>query len=159
VTSILIQILSLALPLLTGVLVDRVVPRGDYHLLTVLSVGLLSIVAFRLMASMVRAHLLLSLQTHLDAQMTLDFVRSPGRPSVRLLPAALGGDLMMRLNSNTTVREILTSSTLSGLLDGALVSLYLVLLFANQPVDGTPGARPRLLRVGIFLLTAGATAT
>ena len=32
---------------------------------------------------------------------------------------------MMRLNSNTQVREILTSSALSGVLDGVLVMLYL----------------------------------
>ncbi len=39
---------------------------------------------------------------------------------------------MMRLNSNATVREILTSGALSGVLDGILVILYLVLLAATD---------------------------
>ncbi|HVE76645.1 MAG TPA: peptidase domain-containing ABC transporter, partial [Actinomycetota bacterium] len=43
------------------------------------------------------------------------------------------GDLMMRLNSNTTVREILTASTLSTLLDGSLVALYLLLIVVESP--------------------------
>jgi len=74
VTSILIQVLALALPLLVGLLVDRVVPRGDHHLLMVLGAGLLMVVVFRFLTSAVRAHLVLSLQTHLDTQMTLDSI-------------------------------------------------------------------------------------
>jgi ABC-type bacteriocin/lantibiotic exporter with double-glycine peptidase domain len=50
----------------------------------------------------------------------------------------------MRLNSNATIREIVTSSALSGLLDGSLVCLYLVLVFV---VD---------LRVGLVVLLLGA---
>ncbi|MGZ3443884.1 MAG: peptidase domain-containing ABC transporter, partial [Polyangia bacterium] len=39
------------------------------------------------------------------------------------------GDLMMRLNSSSTVREILTGGVISGVLDGSLTGLYFVLLF------------------------------
>ena len=39
VISLLVQLFALALPLLTGAVVDRVVPRGDVHLLVVLGVG------------------------------------------------------------------------------------------------------------------------
>ena len=35
------------------------------------------------------------------------------------------GDLMMRMNSNSTVREVVTSSAISGILDGMLVVIYL----------------------------------
>ena len=46
VTPLLIQLFALALPVLTGLLVDRVVPQGDFHLLLLLSVGFLSMVLF-----------------------------------------------------------------------------------------------------------------
>jgi ATP-binding cassette subfamily B protein len=44
------------------------------------------------------------------------------------------GDLMMRLRSNAIVREILTTGTIAGLLDGALATVYLVVIFALSPV-------------------------
>ncbi len=151
--SVLIQVFALAVPVLTGVLVDRVVPRADYHLLTVLSIGLLSIVVFRFLSSVLRAHLLLSLQTHLDTQMTLDFIDHLVDLPFAYFQQRSAGDLMMRLNSNTTVREILTSSALSGLLDGALVSLYVLLLFAASPTMGLLALSLGVLRVLIFLMT------
>src|SRR5262249_5131054 len=38
-TSVVIQLFALAVPILTGLIVDRVVPRGDRHLLLVLAAG------------------------------------------------------------------------------------------------------------------------
>ena len=79
VLSILLQLFALAVPLLTGMLVDRVIPHGDEHLLTVLSIGMLAMVLFYFLASLIRAHLLLYLRTHLDTQMTLGFLEHLAR--------------------------------------------------------------------------------
>jgi ABC-type bacteriocin/lantibiotic exporter with double-glycine peptidase domain len=136
VTSLLLQLFALAIPILTGSLVDRVVPRGDYHLLTVLSIGLFSIVGFNFLATMVRSHLLLHLRTALDARMTLGFLDHLVALPYAFFQRRSAGDLMMRLNSNATIREILTSSALSGLLDGALVTIYLVILLVVSPLMG-----------------------
>ena len=43
---------------------------------------------------------------------------------------------MMRLNSNATVREILTTGTLAALLDGALAAFYLLVILGLSPVLG-----------------------
>src|SRR5260370_37073374 len=42
----------------------------------------------------------------------------------------------MRMQSNSAVREILTSGSLSALLDGAFASLYLIGLFVVSPTLG-----------------------
>ncbi len=152
-TSVLIQILSLALPLLIGLVVDRVVPHGDYHLLAVLGAGLVMVVVFRFLASAVRAYLLLGLQTHLDRQMTLDFMDHLVSLPFSFFHLRPAGDLMMRLNSNSTVREILTSSAVSGLLDGGLVSVYMVLLLATSPTLGLLALVLALVRLAIFFAT------
>ncbi len=151
--SVMLQLLSLALPLLTGVLVDRVVPRGDGHLLAVLSAGLAAIVVFNFLSTWIRAHLLLHLRTHLDAEMTLDFLHHLIDLPYAFFHQRSAGDLMMRLNSNTTIREILTSGALSGVLDGALVSIYLVLLLLAHWQMALLVLMLGLLRVGLFLLT------
>ena len=53
---------------------------------------------------------------------------------------------MMRLQSNTAVRDILASGTLSAVLDGAFASLYLILLFVVSPSVGRGRAAARAPR-------------
>lgn len=153
VTSGLVQLFALAVPLLIGLLVDRVIPRGDLHLLTVLAVGMAALVAFQFLASLLRSYLLLYLRTRLDARMTLDFLDHLVDLPYAFFQQRSAGDLIMRMSSNATVREILTSGALSAVLDGALVTLYLVLLFAASWKLGLLVVLLGLARVGLFLLT------
>jgi ABC-type bacteriocin/lantibiotic exporter with double-glycine peptidase domain len=151
VVSMLVQLFALGLPALTGALADRVVPRGDYHLLMVLGVAMGSLIVFQFLASMVRSYLLLHLRTELDARMTLGFVDHMVELPYVFFQRRPVGDLMNRLNSNATVREILTSGTLSGLLDGALVTLYLLVLFIVSGPLGFLVLGLAMLQVGVFL--------
>ncbi len=153
VVSVLLQMLALALPLLTGTLVDRVVPHGDFQLLTVLATGLAAVVVFNFLSSLVRAHLVLQLRTHLDARMTLDFLDHLVSLPFAFFQRRSAGDLMMRLNSNSTIREILTSNALTAVLDGVLVGLYLILLFLAHPPMALLVLVLGLLRVGLFFAT------
>jgi ATP-binding cassette, subfamily B, bacterial len=132
VTSIVMQLFALSFPMLTGQLVDRVVPRSDYHLLSVLLIGLAGIVVFEFVTALVRSHLFLHLRTVLDARMTLGFLDHLASLPYSYFQLRSAGDLMMRLNSNSTVREVLTGSTLSGILDGMLVTVFLIILFIGN---------------------------
>jgi ATP-binding cassette subfamily B protein len=153
VISLLLQLFALAMPMLTGMLVDRVIPHGDDQLLSVLGIGLLAMVMFHCLAAFLRSHLLLSLRTHLDAQMTLGFLEHLASLPYAFFQQRAAGDLMMRVNSNAQIREMLTSSTLSGLLDGALASLYLVLLLLASPAMGALVVMLGVLQAGVFLLS------
>jgi ATP-binding cassette, subfamily B, bacterial len=153
VTSGLVQLFALAVPLLIGLLVDRVIPRGDLHLLTVLGVGMATLVAFQFLSSLLRSYLLLYLRTRLDTRMTLDFLDHLVDLPYAFFQQRSAGDLIMRMSSNATVREILTSGALSAVLDGTLVTLYLVLLFAASWGLGLLVVALGMARVGLFLLT------
>ena len=134
-TSVVIQVLSAAMPLLTGVLIDRVVPRRDYSLLMVLATGYLVFQLFNGVAVFVRTHLFLHLQTQVEANFTLRFLDHLVRLPFAFFQQRTTGDLMMRLNSNSSIKEILTSTTLSTVMDGFIVSLYVILLMlANVPL-------------------------
>lgn len=151
--SLLVQGFALALPLFTKVLVDRIAPRGDMNLLLVLAAGLFAIVAFNLLTSIIRAHLLLHLRTVLDARLTAGFVEHLMRLPYAFFQRRTVGDLVMRLNSNTTVREVLTSSALSGLLDGSLVILYFIILFIVSPPMAWLIAGLTLLQAALFVFS------
>ncbi|MEM9598801.1 MAG: peptidase domain-containing ABC transporter, partial [Acidobacteriota bacterium] len=151
VLSVVLQLFALGVPILTGVLVDRVVPREDRGLLFLLSLGMAALVVFSFLSSWVRAHLLLHLRTRLDSQLTLDFLDHLVDLPYAFFQRRSSGDLLMRLNSNAQIRDILTSSALSGLLDGVLVSLYLVLLFATHVGMALVVTALGLVRVIIFV--------
>ncbi|BBZ73423.1 peptidase domain-containing ABC transporter [Mycobacterium paraseoulense] len=135
-TSVVVRVMALAVPVLTGVVVDRVVPNDDGRLLKVLAAVMAALVIYSVLATYLRAHLLLRLRSRLDVDMTLDFLEHLVDLPYAFFLKRSSGDLMMRLRSNATVREILTTGTISALLDGALATLYLVVIVALSPALG-----------------------
>src|SRR6266508_3648725 len=132
-TSILLRLFALALPLFTAVLINRILPGGESHLLLVLTAGMLAITAYYLFAAFLRARLLLTLRTKLDMQLTLGFVEHLVDLPYAFFLKRSGGDLAMRLQSNAEVREILTTGALSAVLDGAFACIYVVALLVLSP--------------------------
>lgn len=151
--SVLVQLLALALPLMTTLLVDRIIPRRDVDLLLVLAAGLAMMVAFHFVAAWVRANLLVQLRTLLDAKMTIGFLDHLIDLPFAFFQRRSTGDLMMRLQSNATVREILTSGAMSAILDGSLVSLYLVLIVWASPLMGVVVVSLAAVQLSLYWLT------
>ena len=135
-TSILLRVFALVLPLVTAVIVDRVVPQADRSLLLVVASGVGGLLVFQLVSTLVRSHLLLQLRTNLDTQLTLGFVDYLSRLPLDFFQRRSIGDLLMRVNNNGVVRELLTTHMLSTLLDGLLVLGYAVLICAFAPLMG-----------------------
>ena len=153
VVSLLLELFALALPVLTGAIVDRVVPRGDMHLLGVFCVGLAGLAGFYFLSSMVRAHLLIQLRTLFDARMTLGFLDHLLRLPYAYFQRRSAGDLMMRVNSNAMIREMLTSSMLSTILDGSLAGIYLLLIYLASWPFGVLVSGLALAQLGVFWLS------
>ena len=151
--SVLVQLLALGLPLLTTLLVDRIIPRRDFDLLWVLLAGLAMMVVFHFVSALVRANVLVQLRTLLDARLTVGFLDHLVDLPYAFFQRRSAGDLLMRLASNATVREILTSGALSAVLDGSLVSLYLVLIFWASPVMGAVVLGLALTQLSLYWAT------
>jgi ABC-type bacteriocin/lantibiotic exporter with double-glycine peptidase domain len=151
VTSLLLQVFALATPLLTGAIVDRILPRGDHDLLLVFMVAAATLIGFHLWSRSLRGHLLLALRAQLDVRLTVGFVHHLMRLPFAFFERRHSGDLMMRLASNTVVREILTSSALSAVIDGVLVTAYLGLLLATSVRMGAVVALLGLGHLAVFL--------
>jgi len=135
-TSVVVRLMALAVPVLTGVVVDRIAPANDEHLLKVIAAVMVALVGYSVIANFLRAHLLLRLRSRLDVDMTLDFLEHLVDLPYAFFLKRSSGDLMMRLRSNATVREILTTGTIAALLDGALATFYLVAILALSPLLG-----------------------
>lgn len=153
VTSLMVQLFALAVPLLTSVLIDRILPLKNNHLLLVVSLGFLSFVGFQWLASLLRGHLLVHLRTQLDLHMTLGFLDHLIKLPFGFFHRSSVGDLVLRLNSNAAVREILTAGTLSATLDGLLAIVYLGITISISPATALVVACLATLQVLPVLLT------
>ena len=151
VLSLALRLIALILPLLTGMIIDRVVPRADYDLLYVVLAGIGGMTAFNLLSDVVRAHLLLHLRIALDTRMTLSFLDHMVSLPFSFFQRRSTGDLMMRVESNGTVREIVTSKSMSAVIDGLFVLLYAAVIFYVNPILGVITIVMAALEACVFL--------
>jgi ATP-binding cassette subfamily B protein len=134
--SLMLQALGLLLPVLSGSLVDRVIPRQDYSLLYLLAVVLAGVTLFQFLVGLVRGNLMLTLATSLEMRLMSHFIEHLVALPYRFFQRRSNGDLISRFNANSTIREILTAGVLAALLDGPLLLVQLGFLFFISPMMG-----------------------
>ena len=152
--SLLLQGFGFALPLLTKVLVDRVLPLRNADVMNTLLIGAFLAALMHAATSYLRANLLLRLEARLDSHLMLEFFRHLLSLPFRFFQLRSSGDLLMRLGSNATIREALASYTTSAILDGTLVLVFLVTLMYISPPFGIAALAIALVQAGILLTTA-----
>jgi ATP-binding cassette subfamily B protein len=152
VISVVIRALLLALPLFTAILVNQVIPQGGGDLLAITAVALGFVVVYHFASSLLRERLLVELRTRIDVDMTRGLLdHLVGLPYGFFLRRS-SGDLMSRMASIERVREILATGTLTALIDGALVVLYLGLLLAFDLGIGLVTLALGLLQIVVVVL-------
>ena len=153
VASVLLRLLTLVLPLLTMVVIDQIVARDDRQLLPVFALGIAAVIGYQFIASFLRAHLLLTLRTRLDLQLTMGFVDHLVELPYAFFLKRSSGDLMMRLQSNATVRDILTTSSMAAVIDGTFAIFSLVLVFIVSVSLGLLVLVVALVQVAVMVLS------
>lgn len=131
--SVLVALASLGFPVAMQILVDRILPLGETDLVPVIGYGVLAVAATVLVASFLRQALLVFAQARLDEQLMTDFFRHMLSLPLRYFQQRTTGDLIMRLTSNTQIREVLANQTASALIDGALAVFFLLFLVSLSP--------------------------
>jgi len=155
VASILLQLLGLGLPLLTATVVDHVIAESSADLLSVLGVGVLTLMATVAAVSWLRATTLVHLRARLDAQMMLGFFEHLLTLPFRFFEGRKTGQLVSRLGSNAVVRDALTNQTLSAILDGSLVLGYLIVVLVQAPLFGVLVLLLAAVQIGAVWATSG----
>jgi ATP-binding cassette, subfamily B, bacterial len=151
--SLFLQVLGLVLPVSTKIVVDHVLPQGA-SLMTILGLGVAVIVLGQIITSYLRYALLIYVQARLDAQMMLGFFEHMLSLPLAFFQRRGTGDLIMRLNSNSVIREVLTNQTVAAVLDGGLILVYLTILFTQAPLFGALVLAIGAVQIAVPLLTA-----
>jgi ABC-type bacteriocin/lantibiotic exporter with double-glycine peptidase domain len=78
--------------------------------------------------ALIRTLLLVQLRTRLDFELATNFIAHLAELPYAFFQRRQTGDLMMRVNSNSRIREFLASTVVSALLDAGLTATYLVVI-------------------------------
>jgi len=129
--TLLLQLFGLAMPILTKVIIDRIIPSNMDNVLSILGIGLLVLLFTQSITTLLRSLLLIFLQTRIDTQMQPAFFKHMLYLPLRFFLQRSSGDILTRVASNTTIRNILSTDVISTFLDGSLALITLTILFAQ----------------------------
>lgn len=152
--SLIIQVLALASPLFTQLLVDEVLPARNTGTLVTLLAGIVVLITGHMLVDFVREGLLLNLRARLDVRLMTGFVDHLMRLPFSFFQQRSSGDLLLRLQSNSYLREILTGDVFSLMLDSVLVLTYLVYLLWRSPLMAVLALVFGLLQIVLMIGTA-----
>ena len=151
--SLLLQLFGLLLPAFTKVIVDHVLAFQVHSTLTVLGTGMLMFTLAQLLVSYLRSMLMIRLRSRLDTRLTLGFFDHLLKLPLSFFQQRMSGDLLMRLSSNSVIRELLTNQSISIILDGSFVIVYLVVIFVVQSTFGWVVLALGILQALVALIT------
>lgn len=151
--SVLLLLLGLALPVLTKVVVDQVLPYRMQNVMPALAIGMVVLFLAYTVATLLRQWLLVYLRARVDVKMMLGFVEHLLALPYRYFQQRSTGDLLARASSNAMLRELLSNQLLSTVLDSGLVVFYLFLLIWQSPPFGLFTLGVGLLEATVLLLT------
>jgi ATP-binding cassette subfamily B protein len=126
--SVVAALLAMLLPILTQVVVDRVVVEGASEVLYLVLVGMGAIFVFRTLSGLLQGYLVAFVAVRLDASI-LDFLarRLLALPLSYFL-ARRAGDIQRRLDGARQVRQLIVSSGVNAVLALIQVSLAVVIM-------------------------------
>jgi HlyB family type I secretion system ABC transporter len=127
--SVFVQLLGLAVPLLTQLLLDRVVVQRSDQALYAFGSGLVIFSLFRVMMRSLQRYLLYHTANRLDLALVVGFIGHALRLKLGYFETRYVGDITSRIEENQKIRAFLTGGALTTLLDVMTVFVYIGLMF------------------------------
>ena len=130
VASLAIQIVGLATPLFTQVIIDKVVVHQTQSTLIVIAVGLAMFMLFSAGMSWLRQYLVIHTGNRVDAVLSSQVFRHLFRLMLPYFEARPTGTLVARLHAVESIREFMAGAAVSLILDLPFLIVFLVVMFA-----------------------------
>jgi len=129
VASLCLQIFGLGVPLLTKFIIDQIIPLRLNSIVPIMGIGVLSLILAQLVVLVLRSFLLIYLECRIDMHIYPSFFDHLFMLPLKFFQQRSTGDILTRVSSNNTIRDIVSTQFLSTILDGSLVVAYMIILF------------------------------
>ncbi len=125
-----INVLGLASPLFVQNIVDTVVVHKDVALLNVMLGGMVLVTVFTLMASAAQSLLLANTTRKIDMQLMAEFYRHILSLPMGFFLTRNKGEILARFGENVKIRNILTGSSITVVMNSLMIVIYLFMMLA-----------------------------
>lgn len=130
VASFFTQIMTLVNPLMFMIIIDQVIVRNSYSTLHVLGLFMLVIAVLEAVLNSLRTYLFVDTTNRIDVSLGSEVIDHLLRLPLRFFEKRPVGELSSRIGELERIRQFLTGTALSVVLDAVFSVIYVVVLFA-----------------------------
>ncbi|MEC4813714.1 MAG: type I secretion system permease/ATPase [Scytonema sp. PMC 1069.18] len=127
--SFTLQLLGLATPLITQVIIDKVMVQESLPTLDVMAIALLLVSVFEAILGILRLFIFTHTARRLDLSLSAQLFRHLMRLPLAYFEARRVGDTVARVQELEQIRQFLTGTALTVVLDSIFAVVYLALMF------------------------------
>ncbi|MGB3291871.1 MAG: peptidase domain-containing ABC transporter [Phormidesmis sp.] len=132
--SFVIEILGLAAPLLTQVIIDKAISNNSFSTLQVMVIGLLGIGVFSTGLGILRMFLFSHTARCLDLSLSSQLFRHLVQLPLAYFESRRVGDTVANVQELENIRQFLTGTSLTVVLDALFTVLYIAVMVAYSPM-------------------------
>jgi ATP-binding cassette, subfamily B, bacterial len=129
VASFTLQLLGLTTPLITQVVIDKVMVQESLATLDVMAIALLSVATFEAILGILRLFIFTHTARRLDLSLSAQLFRHLMRLPLSYFESRRVGDTVARVQELEQIRQFLTGTALTVILDSIFAVVYLALMF------------------------------
>lgn len=127
--SFALQLLGLATPIITQYIIDKVMVFGSRNALDVMAIALLGVAIFEAILGILRLFIFTHTANRLDLSLSSQLFRQLMRLPLNYFESRRVGDTVARAQELENIRQFLTGTALTVILDSIFSVVYLVLMF------------------------------
>ncbi|OKH25174.1 peptidase C39 [Hydrococcus rivularis NIES-593] len=150
IASFFVQLFGLANPLMVQVIIDKVIVQNSVDTLQVLGVFLLAIAIFEAILTTLRTYLFVDTTNRIDMSLGSEIIDHLLRLPLRYFERRPVGEISTRVNELENIRQFLTGTALTVVLDAIFSIVYIVAMIVYSPIL-------TLVALGIIPLFIGLT--
>ncbi|GAX41861.1 cyclic nucleotide-regulated ABC bacteriocin/lantibiotic exporter [Tolypothrix sp. NIES-4075] len=129
IASFFVQLFGLANPLMTQVIIDKVLVQNSAETLQVLGIFLIVIAVFEAILTSIRTYLFVDTTNRIDLALGSQIIDHLLRLPLRYFERRPVGELSTRVNELENIRQFLTGTALTVVLDAVFSVIYIVVMF------------------------------
>lgn len=128
IASFFVQLFGLANPLITQVIIDKVLSQGALGTLNVLGMLLVGVAVFEALLTSFRTYLFVDTTNRIDMSLGAEVIDHLVRLPLRYFDKRPVGELATRVNELENIRKFLTGTALTVVLDAVFSVVYIVVM-------------------------------
>lgn len=132
--SMVVQIFGLVNPLVTQVIIDKVLVQNSADTLTVMGIFLIGVAAVEAVLSSLRTHLFVDTTNRIDLALGTEVINHLLRLPLSYFERRPVGELAIRINEMENIRQFLTGTALTVVLDSVFSVVYILVMLFYSPV-------------------------